>query len=154
MWEEEGKETHPTQSRIPNNGATSFGGRMRRATFHEAGCLWFALSVGIASARRPAQMAQASTIWPNLDPDARAILYAPFIWGADPRKGADLYEDAHMSTFRRDARLLREVGATTLVLEPTSSTRSESRPSHVCTQPPCWIGSPLLIPSVHACRTS
>jgi hypothetical protein len=103
---------------------------MWRPSPHMARCLWLALWAGVASAQGPAQASHGATIWPNLDPSARAVLYAPFAWDVDPLKGADLYDDARNATFRRDARLLREIGATTLVLEPSSSMRSRCRSSN------------------------
>ena len=54
----------------------------------------------------------------NLDPDVQGVLYAPFLPGADPMRSDDLYNDANAGLFRRDARVLHALGATTLLLEP------------------------------------
>lgn len=54
----------------------------------------------------------------SIDPEMRAVLYAPFVPGGDPTSGVDLYGDNHTATFRRDAWVLSQVGATTLLLNP------------------------------------
>ena len=51
----------------------------------------------------------------------RAVFYAPFIPLADPTASADLYDDSHGRTFRRDAWVLSLLGASTLLLNPWHS---------------------------------
>ena len=57
--------------------------------------------------------------YPNLDAEVRGVHYAPFIPGAAP--GDNLYADSRFQTFVRDTTVLHDLGASTLVLEPTSA---------------------------------
>lgn len=78
--------------------------------------------LALTAAAQSAQSSLADTLWPNLEPKDRAVLYAPLVWGADPHAVANrptnLYADKYNATFRRDVRVLHELHATTLVLEP------------------------------------
>ena len=42
---------------------------------------------------------------------------APWVPGVDPNLQHDLYADSHLPSFHRDARVLHELGATTLLLD-------------------------------------
>ena len=42
---------------------------------------------------------------------------APLVPGVDPNLQHDLYADSHLPSFHRDARVLHELGATTLLLD-------------------------------------
>ena len=53
-----------------------------------------------------------------LDASAQGVVYAPVDHGADPLRKQDIYSGRNLPTFRRDARVLHQLGATTLLLEP------------------------------------
>ena len=57
--------------------------------------------------------------WSETDQSAVCSHSAPFVYGIDPTTN-DLYGDENNATFLRDMRMLRALGATTLVLEPTN----------------------------------
>ena len=48
----------------------------------------------------------------------RGVLYAPYVPGVDPITGEELYLDTYADVFRRDAWVLSQLGATTIMLSP------------------------------------